>query len=586
MVRRIARIVLLILISLLLAALGYGSYTLGNFAFKQFMGYSGPALGALPPGRPTTPISRRVVVVVVDGLREDTSHQMPHFQALRERGADMPSWTEVPSLSLPGYTVLGTGAYPEFSGVTTNWYDGAVRVDSLFARAREAGLPTALVTMGSWEQLYGPWTGSVYTASWSASGHDYLAVAGTTEDIGREALDVLAEQSTGLLYVHFGETDEAGHARGGDSQAYLDAARHIDTQIGAIAAALDWGKDTLILTADHGMTGDLHGTGGGHGGDEPEVRRVPLVLRGRGIAPGAYPEGRQADVVPTVAALLGLPIPAHNQGYTRLDALVLPPEQRAQAALALGEQQEALYSAYLRSLGAAGAVDGLEQARAAMAARRYDEVPGQVREFLTALEETVARTAANRTWQERLVRSPYLLVPALAGLACFLLYRPRRDLVGVLFLSASFYALFWLLYFVLHGHTVSFSSITNVTEAAFFQDRTIDALVSMGIVAVAAGVFYRRRPCLEVVWGGTQSALLIAWAMLVQLGLFLWLYGLTMTWRLPPLGFAFFFYLNLLALVGIGLGGLLFPWLALGVARSFDLVDWAVQRIRARRTGK
>lgn len=582
MTRRLAKTVLIVLIPLLLAALGYGAYELGPFVFAEFMKYPGPPLGVLPPARPTDPISQRVVVVVVDGLREDTSRQMPTFQSLRERGADLPSWTGLPSLSLPGFTTLGSGAYPEFSGVTTNWYDRAVRVDNLFARAQEAGLPAALATMGSWEKLYGPWVSSVYTASWSASGHDYQAVAPTTEAIGAEALRVLQEGRVRMLYVHFGETDEAGHARGGDSAEYLAAARHVDAQIAAIAAALDWSRDTLILTADHGMSGDRRGNGGGHGGDEPEVRRVPLVLVGHGVAPGVYPDGRQADLVPTVAALLGLPIPAHSQGRTRLDVLVLTSAQRADKAVALAEQQEALYSAYMRGLGAVSAVDGLQEAHAALAAGRYDQAVAQVQAYLARLDEAVARAAANRTWQERLVRAPYLLVPLLAGGAYFLLYRPRRELLGPLFLAASFYLLYWLLYYLGRGYSLSFSTITNISEADFFLARTIDAALVMAVVAVAAGVFYRRRPWLEVVWGAEQVPLLIAWAMLVQIGLFAWLYGMVMTWRLPPLGLAFKFYVDILALVGIGLAGLLFPWLALGVSRLFLAADWAVARIGKR----
>ena len=104
----------------------------------------------------------------------------------------------------------------------------------------------------------------------------------------------------------------------------------------------------------------------------------------------------------------------------------------------------------------------------------------------------------------------------------------------------------------------------------------------MLIIAVAAGVFYRRRPWQEVAWGAEQVALLIAWAMLMQIGLFAWLYGMVMTWRLPPLGLAFKFYVDILALVGIGLAGLLFPWLALGVSRLFLAADWALERIRRR----
>jgi hypothetical protein len=585
MLRRILRIAL---IPLLLVALGYGALSLGLWALDVLAGYTGAALGALPTGRATAPVSGRVVVVVVDGLREDTSRQMPNFQRLRQQGADLPSWTGLPSLSLPGYTVLGTGAYPDFSGVASNWYSGAVRVDSLFARARAAGLHTALATMGGWDTLYGPWVTSFYAAPWSTSGQDFRAVYTTTEEIGQEAIRCLQETDVALLYVHFGETDEAGHARGGASPEYLAAAIHSDEQIGKIAAALDWSRDTLVLTADHGMSADIRGTGGGHGGGEAETRQVPLVMVGRGIKPGVYPDGRQADVVPTLAALLGLPIPAQSQGRTRLDVLVLAPGQRADKALALGEQQESLYGAYLRSMGAQTTVDGLEQARAAFTAGEYGRVEDLVNDFLARLDAMVERAKANLLWQERLVRLPYLLLPLLAGGLFVGLYRPRREIGRPALLALLFFLLYEGLYFLVRGNNFSFTTIAGLEVTDFFMTRTIDAVIVMVIVAAVAGILWQRRPWAEVVWGANLSAATIAWAWLVQLGLFLWLYGMVPTWRLPDLGWAFKFYLDLLATVGTCLAGLLFPWLALSVSRVPMLAEGIVGLFKkvARRTKK
>ncbi len=570
MVRRLLRI---LLIPFLMLGLGFGAYQLANFSFDTFMEYPGPALGEIPAGRATTPIAQRVVVVVVDGLREDTSRQMPNFQRLREQGADLPSLTQVPSLSLPGYTVLGTGAYPDFSGVTTNWYEGAVRVDSLFARAREAGLATALSTMGGWDALYGPWVTHVYTVTWSGEGHNPEAMAWTTPAIGEEAVRLLREGKVALLYVHFGETDEAGHAYGGTSPEYLQAALHVDEQIAAIARTLDWNRDTLILTADHGMSAAWGSAGGGHGGGEMEVRRIPLVMVGRGIAPGAYPQGGQADLVPTIAALLGLPIPAHSQGHTRLDALALTPQARAEKALALGEQQEALYRAYLKGLGASLETDGLDAARKALAENNFEQVEKAVQEYLGRLDEAVARAVANRLWQERLVRLPYFLVPLL-GLALYVgLYRPRSELLRPFLVALSFFALYPILYFLVRGYTVSFTAIAGLSEKAFFFGRTIDGLLVMLVSALIAGIVWRRRPWEEVVWGANGSALFVAWGYLLQLGLFAWLFGPVMTWRLPDLTWGFKYYLDLLAAFGVGLAGFLFPWLALGVSRLFLLAS-------------
>jgi len=583
--RRILRIAL---IPMLLAILATSAQALASHALDNLATYPGVPLEPLELGRPTAPVSHRVVVVVVDGLRDDTSRQLPTFQALRRQGADLTAWSGLPSLSWPGYTVLGTGAYPDLSGVASNWYEGEVRVDSLFARALAAGRPPALAAMQGWDDLYGPWVPYIYAAPWSASGHDPEAMAWTTDAIGAEARRMLQETDAALLYIHFGETDEAGHAYGGESPEYLAAALHADAQIAALVELLDWSEDTLILTADHGMSGRqgaLIKIGGGHGGAETVVRRVPLVVVGRGVAPGVYPESGQADIVPTVAALLGLSIPAQNQGRTRLDLLVLSPEQRAAAALALAEQQQALYEAYLRVLGTQLEADGLTAAQSALAAGQYDRVEGLVRMYLQQLDEAVARSETNQLWSERLLRLPYLLVPLLLIVPAILLYRPRRGLLVPALLGVLFFALYWGIYLLLRGLTVSFTAVGGWPEEAFFYSRVLDAVIVMAVVAIVVGLLWRGQPWHEVVWRANWTALTIAWAMVVQLGLFLWLYGFTMIWRLPDLGWGFKFYLDLMGTLGLGLAGVFLPWLALGVSRLPALVRLVVARItRSRRS--
>jgi hypothetical protein len=497
---------------------------------------------------------------------------MPAFQSLRERGADLPSWTGMPSVSLPGYTTLGTGAYPDLSGVVSNWYDTAVRVDSLFAQAQEAGLRTALATMATWETLYGPWADLVYVAPWS-EGHDVDAMKWTTEAIGEEALRILEGEDVALLYVHFGETDEAGHAYGGTSSEYLEAALRVDTQIGLIADALDWNHDTLVLTADHGMLAANRSYGGGHGGSEPGSRRIPLVLLGRGIRPGIYPEGGQADVAPTVAALLGIPIPAHNQGRIRLDTLVLAPDQRAEKAEALAEQQSALYQLYLRVLGAPERIEGLEEIRAAFAAGQHDRTVELVETFLDQLDQAVRRAAANRLWRDRVARLPYLIVPLLFGALYVGLYRRKAELIWPALFMLLFFGLYQFTYRVIRGFTLSFSAMGGLGEEAFFLPRTLDAVFVMLLLAILAGFLWRRRPWEEVVWGANQVALFVAWGLALQLGLFLWLYGLVVDWRVPHLGWGFKFYIDLLTAIGVGYAGLLFSAAVLGVSRIPNLLD-------------
>jgi hypothetical protein len=76
-----------------------------------------------------------------------------------------------------------------------------------------------------------------------------------------------------------------------------------------------------VITADHGHTGR-----GGHGGLEPEVLAVPLILAGAGVKPGATAgDAHLIDIAPTVSALLGIPAPGHGLGRTLTEVLELDP---------------------------------------------------------------------------------------------------------------------------------------------------------------------------------------------------------------------------------------------------------------------
>ena len=59
----------------------------------------------------------------------------------------------------------------------------------------------------------------------------------------------------------------------------------------------------------------IYDTGTSHGSPWPYDRRVPLVLRGPGIEPGAVPgPAATVDIAPTLSALLGVPAPADLDG--------------------------------------------------------------------------------------------------------------------------------------------------------------------------------------------------------------------------------------------------------------------------------
>lgn len=258
------------------------------------------------------PLSRRVVVLVIDGLGEDHSHGLPVLDELRRLGLSAVATSHLPSLSRPNYVSILTGAPPVHSGVRSNAYGWEVPLDSVLHRVRATARQTAFVTDVA------PGFGAMFSRQLSE------AVA-TPWSGGWVRAGLLAlERRYPLVVLIPGGVDNAGHEHGAASEAYGQAARLIDRQLGELLGALDLTRDTVLVTADHG-----HTAAGGHGGDEPEVMRVPLVMAGAGVRRGAAIEApRLVDLAPTIAALLGTPPPRHALGRCLVEALAMPPMQQ------------------------------------------------------------------------------------------------------------------------------------------------------------------------------------------------------------------------------------------------------------------
>ena len=293
------------------------------------------------------PLSRRVVLVIIDGLGANAAHDLPALDLLRARGIDARARSHFPTLSRPNYSAMLTGIEPRWSGVRTNDYDHALPLDSLVARLQDAGRKSAYVAdvspalptmLPGWDDVrLVPWRSGLRAASLSA-----------------------LEGDAALVVYLFDAVDRAGHRSGARSRAYREAALGYDELIGQLAARLDPARDTLIVVADHG-----HTAVGGHGGLERDVVEVPLVLAGAGIARGAHISDAQlADLAPTIAALLGVPVPGHALGRTLVEALALPQADRAALAFADGRRRAVLATGLVSPVA-----DGLRRAGELVGAR-------------------------------------------------------------------------------------------------------------------------------------------------------------------------------------------------------------------------
>ncbi|MBI3791822.1 MAG: alkaline phosphatase family protein [Gemmatimonadetes bacterium] len=271
---------------------------------------------------PRTPI-RRVIVVVLDGLRADAIAQfeLPTLTRLRARGAStLDGATVSPSVTAAAMTSLFTGVPPAVHGVESDRFHIPSAKRGLRPMTRvlaDSGMPVSVFLA----ELPFVFRGLGRRFAHAAGVPNAQFAGDDAPDILASARQALATQRRGLILFHWPDADQAGHSHGWMSRTYADAARRLDDALGLLVAQCEVGRDPgtlLIALADHG--------GGGarprdHDSPHPLDRTIPIVLAGGGVQPGALTPGASLlDIAPTVLWSLGVPQPAGWSGRPLLEA--------------------------------------------------------------------------------------------------------------------------------------------------------------------------------------------------------------------------------------------------------------------------
>ncbi len=563
------RLALLVIIPLVLAAVGFAGQKVMENGWDAMVAYQSPYTDALPAGRGAEAVVDQVVIVLQDGLRVDTSQELETWTELRARGADLTVRGGQPSLSIPSFSVINTGAYQEITGVTTNWYEGPIPpVDSIYCAAQAEGLTTAMVQEAGGPKLF-------------ESRLDSPIFPGIPKDDRRAADDIILEASLAaleeepnLLWIHFSGSDWSGHHYGGASEEYRQFVKEIDARIAKIAAAMDLDSSVLIVNSDHG-----HIDTGGHGGWEEEVVVAPLVIAGKGIKPGSYGEAEQANIAPTVAALLGIAMPTHDQGEPLFDLLDIRTESKAERAIDVARQHQAFYGQYLTEIGAdAYAGNELAEAEQALATADYETAYERGTEFAEAIRRRAEDARQSRLWRESLCRLPIALLLLVIPALYLAFYPKKRDLLVPL-IGAAVYFVLYNAYFFIRGLTWSLSVFNEeYLIPGFLQQRIIEGVASLLIAAMVVGVLMRGKTLLDTAMAAVNMSLFVGLGLLLQVDLFYWLYGLEWNWYLPDLRWGLKYYFDLLQLFATGLAALVAPVIALAAKVVTDRMPLARAR--------
>ena len=385
------------------------------------------------------PLTHRVVFVLIDALRDDTSHNskvMPFLNELRGQGAWATVHSRMPSYSDPGWTTLMTGAWPDISdgpAMNTDYENTPTWTqDNIFSAAHRAGLKTAFSGYYWWEKLVP-----------HEAVDTYFPTAGEDQTADREVVDAslpwIKSDEYQFILIHIDQVDYAGHHEGGPQSPNWDAAAtRSDALLKEIVSKMDLIKDTVIVVSDHGQIDQ-----GGHGGPEKVNLVEPFVMVGAGVKPGTYDDIQQVDVAPTISALLGLNIPASAQGVVLTDMLTLGSGQVASIEGALLTQKMQLETKYLKAIGVTGEI------------KPANSVP----EILAAMDDA----RANRLRSERLPRIGWMLLLALVP-AIILVLKRNRTIAWLAIGAVIYIVVFNIRYLLLAHKTYSLSSVASAND--------------------------------------------------------------------------------------------------------------------------
>ncbi len=511
------------------------SYFWATALMDSMYAYRSPLRETPPaPGEATgKPISRSVVIVLIDALRYDTSIKeevMPFLNELKRGGASAIMHSRPPSYSEPGYTTLLTGAWPDINDGPALNLDYAdiptFTQDNIYAAAHREGLLTAISGFYWFEKLVPQ---EAVTVSYYTSGEDQVADREVTD----AALPWLVEGKYQLVLIHLDQVDFAGHHEGGPQDPrWDDAAKRVDGLLEEIASNVDLNQDTLFIVSDHGQIDP-----GGHGGQDPVVLVEPFVLVGKGVIPGNYGDINMVDVVPTIAAILGTDIPATNQGKPRVEMLAISLEQVDKINTVLTEQQGQLATVYETAIG-----------------QPVNVQTGS--DIVAATQEAMDAARESRLSDQRLPRGivSILFIILIVNLAAWRA-KPYFSwfLLGILIYLVAFN----IKYVLIDHRTYSLSSVSDATSLILSTGlTTFIALVIAWLFMLLGTKAYKFRPRLAA---NTTLNFILATLSILSIPIFIHfvINGATVTWTLPDFLSSFLGLLFLIQTLMVGVIGLI-----------------------------
>lgn len=291
----------------------------------------------------------KAVVIVIDALRYDFTipyhlldddedlffrNSIPIFYEASIKSPSnavlLPFIADPPTTTLQRLKGLTTGTLPTFYDAGSNFAGTTIEEDNIIVQLRAAGKNLVHLGDDTWHALFPDQFDPALTRPYDSFNVWDLHTLdnGVIEHIF-PLLQSANSSKWDILFGHFLGVDHAGHRYGPNHPAMREKLLQMDSVIRQIKGLIDE-ETLLVVMGDHGM--DAKGDHGGESDDEveaalwmyskspyfgrtkPEFHQPPATAKERRVA--------QIDLVPTLALLLGLPIPYNNLGSPIEEAFI------------------------------------------------------------------------------------------------------------------------------------------------------------------------------------------------------------------------------------------------------------------------
>lgn len=295
--------------------------------------------------RPYTPKFEKAIILVVDALRFDfvipvneqiaNKNYHNNLKILYEtftRDKDNSSSfllkfiADPPTTTLQRLKGLTTGSLPTFIDAGSNFNGNVIEEDNLILQLFRNDKKVLFVGDDTWDALFNPFLSNDSIPYESLNVWDLDTVDNGVMSFFDEHLKPELQGSWDVLIGHMLGVDHVGHKYGPNHFTMKEKQHQVNEFITSIMNSMD--DDTLLVVlGDHGM--DHTGNHGGDSRDELESTLFMYTKRKNAFRLSSqsfdayntsdlganYRQVNQVDLVPSLAYLLGVPIPFNNLGW-------------------------------------------------------------------------------------------------------------------------------------------------------------------------------------------------------------------------------------------------------------------------------